>query len=279
MIGRKFSSKHRINVICAPISQEILKVDKVLKDLLIDMEYTTGKKYNYFSKNHFSKRIRQAMILLPVKSLNAKDNKVLDEDIIAFAASVEIVFNSIKFHDDINEDKVDNERSVLSGDLLQSIALQVGLKLFPKNLLLELTNLIEKSCYRRISEELEKNGDKYTDEESYIKSVKIKTGELMGIFVKLGAYLSGTDKNDAEAIMLESCGFNIGMALHIMEDRINSRNEKCGFNGARLIKGFAQDAAKSINSLKESPYKSNLIKLIDYFIDFSQNEITGADIY
>ena len=273
MIDMNLSSKHRINVICAPISKEIQRVDKAIKELLIDMDLITGKKYNYRSKNHITKRIRQAMILLPVKSLNINNDKVLEDKIITFAAAVEIVFNAIRLHDDISE------LSVLSGDMLQTIALLVGLDIFSKDLLLELTKMIEKSCYRRISDELEKSEDKYKDKESYIKSVRNKTGELMGTFVKLGVYLSRINENDTEAIIFKNYGYNIGMALHIMDDTINNRREKLSFEVLPLIKPFAEDAARSVKGLKESPYKNNLLKLTDYFIDFSQNKIARTDIY
>ena len=112
------------------INLEMDKLDKLLLEAIsvIPSEISENIKNFIFAK---SKRIRPSLIFLTAKALNID----VSENVLKLACAVEIIHNATLIHDDIIDNaqkrrgklslnrQIGNNLSVLSGDILLSIAM------------------------------------------------------------------------------------------------------------------------------------------------------------
>lgn len=273
MIDTNVKSKIQMNEITSPISKELAKVNSELKTILNKFNVTSENDIFKLVLKNPDRRIRQAMILLPVKAIGKRNS---DTELFRLCAAAEIVYRAINFHDGVNDSgkisrkitgtkkAIDNSFAVLAGDTLHTLALLVISEIFPESLLLDVIRLIEKTGYMKISDEIQRHI--FESKESYINSLKNRSSEFMGTFALLGAYVSKA--NAEEAAVLEKCSYNLGMAYQIIADHENGKTAFENFDPLPFIKYFAEEAKSAISSFRGSAYKKSLLKLIGYFCSY-----------
>jgi len=143
------------------------------------------------------------------------------------AAAVEFIHTATLLHDDVVDDSelrrgrasanavFGNQASVLVGDFLFSRAFLLMVDTGS----IEVLEILSKAS-AVISEgevlQLQTTNDTGTDEEAYLAVIRAKTAALFAAACRLGAVISGLDRESAEA--LESYGMNLGIAFQLVDD-------------------------------------------------------------
>ena len=271
MFDTSMENKIRINEIAGPISNELAKVNSELKNILSEFDLISEYGILKKSRRNADRLIRHALLLLPVKAMGKSCS---DRELPKLCAASEIIFSAVNLHDQITDSdiasrgkkgnitRVNNSRAVLNGDELQTLALLVISEMFPKNLLLDLTRLIEKSCYMKISEEIQKTI--FKTEAVYTDSLKSRTSEITSTIALLGAYASKASVDETE--ILERLGYNLGMLYGIITDQMNGKTSFEGFDPLACAGQYAKEAENIISGFKKSAYKTSLLKLVKLFV-------------
>lgn len=270
MLDTNIKTKVRMNEIVSPIAKELVKVNSELKNILSEFDLISGYGVIGHVYKNPDRLIRQAMILLPVKAIGKSGS---DKELSKLCAVAEIVYSAVNLHDKINDSdktdgkkagnkkEVDNSHAVLNGDALQTLALLAASEIFPKNLILDITRLIEKSCYMKISEEIQKSV--FGSDESYVNSLKNSAAEFSSVFALLGAYVSKASAD--ETSLLKKCGYNLGMLYRIAVDYKNGRVGSGGISPLISAEHYAKEAESAISGFDGSVYKKSLLKLARLF--------------
>jgi geranylgeranyl pyrophosphate synthase len=283
MFDTIIKSKAAMNEIISPLSLELIKVNSEIKDMV--KEFSKISDYDIIKQLHKNpdRLIRQAMILLPAKAVGEGSS---NKELIRLCAAAEIVYSAMNLHDEISDtDKVygeksnrkkgmDNSHAVLNGDTLQTLALLVASEVFPNSLLQHITKLIEKSCYTKISGEIQNSF--FDSNESYVNSLKNETAEFTSTFALMGAYISKASVDETE--LLKKCGYNLGILYRIITDQKSGRVGFKGFNPLTGVKRYAEEAEKAVSGLKESIYKKSLTKLIGLLSSDIQFNYCGSEM-
>lgn len=287
MFEANIKSKIRINEICHPIMHEIAQIDSEYKKIAGNLASDAGSELYSSVSRIPGKRLRQSLLLLPAMAIlpasageDKKNDNTNNNRLIKVSALSEIAYGAARLHGEIGyaskiknkkskKGIIENDLAVLTGDVMQTLAFLAASDIFPNSLMKEILKQTEKNCYMQISEEIEKM--EYLTKESYLNSIKNKIDVLMGTFTRIAAYLSNADSREQE--IFEKCVLNLGMAYQIMEDRNNESLKHIDFDPLLEIKELIENARSAVMDLKESVYKRSLDRLMDYFIDFSQNKI------
>ena len=284
------------------IKLELEQLDHLLKHEFenCNIEISTDIKEFIISK---SKKLRPSLIFLFAKALNIK----ITDEIYNLACSVELIHNATLIHDDIidNADirrgnislnkKLGNNLSVLSGDLILSIAMK---KLAECNNI-QLIKIFSKALYEMCKGEINQNFslEKIPTLEQYIQKSEAKTAELF----KAGLLSLCILKDIKEKNEIKEFANNFGIAFQIKDDLTNILNTDKSkpaksdiFNGIYtapviflnstfntkeelynkvsndkiaiektklLIHQYSEKAIKAIKFLPNSNYKDEIIKL------------------
>lgn len=224
-----------------------------------------------------SKRIRSVLGILYLKS----QNKEITDEIITVLSAGELIHNASLLHDDVIDEttvrrntttiakKFSPQISILSGDLLVSVAIQKLIKLDNKKI-----NNIFLNCTEAMSRaEIEqyRNKNKIPDFETYLTICKGKTSALFGAILESASILSGLNiekalkfaeifglvfqiQNDLEAKSAET-DFKNG--IHTIKDIIGIEKT------VSLIDNYREEMKKIISEFPENDYKKRLEDLTD----------------
>lgn len=254
MLNTNRISKIHINEIVSPISKELTRVNSELKSILGEFNLVPEFGSLILKQKEADSLVRQAMLLLTVKAMGKTS---IDKELLRLCAATEIIYSAINLHDGIGNSEQEGG-AVLNGDTLHTLGLLVASAIFPKNLLLDITRLIEKSCYRKISEEI--RNPVFESSEHYLESLKTSTSEYTSIFSFLCAYALKSSVSDAA--ILEKCGYSLGMLYQIISDQKAGRVGIEGFSPSNSVRQYTQEAESVISELRGSVYKKKLLKLI-----------------
>lgn len=204
------------------INLELDKFDKLLLKAIsvISPEISKNIKNFIFAK---SKRIRPSLIFLTAKALNID----VSEDILKLSCAVEIIHNATLIHDDIIDNaqkrrgklslnrQIGNNLSVLSGDILLSIAMKELTELNNIEILEVFSLALQKMCTGEINQNSSLNKLPSIDE--YIIKSQNKTAELFCASLEALCIL----KNIKEREKINNFALNFGTAFQIKDDLNN----------------------------------------------------------
>ena len=204
------------------INSELNDLSNNLSDSLdiLPNEISANIKDFIFSK---SKRLRPILIFLISKSLNI----FVSQDILDLATAVEIIHNATLIHDDIIDNakirrgrislnmELGNNLSVLSGDILLSVAMQILSKLNNIQIINLFSSTLQKMCIGEIKQNSSLNIVPSFDD--YIQKSQYKTAELFSASLKSLCLL----KNINEIEQITNFAINFGIAFQINDDLKN----------------------------------------------------------
>ena len=198
---------------------EKLKLDRNPQGLYEPIRYTLALG---------GKRIRPALTLL---ACNLFSNDI--QPAVSPALGLEIFHNFTLLHDDIM-DKADVRRgkptvhkkwnenaAILSGDVMQIIAYQYIADV-PERNLRQVLNVFSQMAVE-ICEgqqfDMEFENCENVQAEEYLNMIRLKTAVLLGTALKIGAWIGGSDDENAE--LLYDFGINIGLAFQLKDDLLD----------------------------------------------------------
>lgn len=171
------------------------------------------------------KRVRPLILLLSARALTNQDRKYID-----LAAVIELIHTATLLHDDVVDSSTlrrghatahyiwGKNASVLVGDYLYSRAFQivVDLKDFDiLNIFARATHLIAEGEIMQ----LVNCNNPDTTEEFYFNVIERKTAKLFEIAAQLGAKISSTSEQHAEA--MREYGLHVGLAYQLIDDALD----------------------------------------------------------
>jgi octaprenyl-diphosphate synthase len=206
------------------VAEELNQMEEVLaKELSSDFPLVDelGK---YVGRNA-GKRLRPAVLFLSAKTIAG-----VSPTHIQAAAAVELIHTATLVHDDILDGATMRRRvaainsrwgpdtAILLGDYLFSRAFTIASPLADgliPSILAQTTNIV---CEGELVQTLQRNNLELK-ENDYLRIISRKTASLWATCPHLGAILSGTNGQEAEA--LKRYGWNLGMAFQIMDDLLD----------------------------------------------------------
>ena len=185
------------------------------------------------------KRLRPQLVLTAAEMFGGDEEKVLPA-----ALAIEVFHNFTLLHDDVMDKaqirrrretvhvRWNDNTAILSGDEMMIEAYKL-LSQVPDNLLPKALNLFNKMA-TEICEgqqyDMEFEGREEVSIEEYIEMIRLKTSVLLATALQLGAYLSGANEQQQEA--LYQYGINIGLAFQIQDDLLDVYGDPTTFGKA-----------------------------------------------
>lgn len=176
------------------------------------------------------KRLRPLLVILSSRLCKYKG-----EADIYLAGIVEFIHTASLLHDDVIDGAErrrgkpvansiwGNEASILVGDYLYSKALQLAVGLKNQRIMDTLSEATTSMSEGQIIELLNINDPDITEEE-YLKMVEAKTAVLISACCRVGAIISGVERDEEEA--LANYGLNLGMAFQLADDVLDYRADE-----------------------------------------------------
>ncbi|MBQ4124200.1 polyprenyl synthetase family protein [bacterium] len=204
------------------IENELKQLDEKLKNSLKSIPKDVSDNiFNFiFSK---SKRIRPSLIFFVANAMKIK----ISDKILNLSAAVEIIHNATLIHDDIIDNantrrgkkslniQLGNNLSVLSGDILLSIAMKLLCELENIEIIKLFSSTLEKMCQGEINQHFSLY--KVPSINEYIEKSKNKTAKLFeAALVALCILESIEQKNN-----IKDFAINYGIAFQIKDDLEN----------------------------------------------------------
>ncbi len=185
------------------------------------------------------KRIRPILCLMAAELYGAD---IRSKQYTSIALAIEIFHNFSLVHDDIMDEaplrrgketvhqKWNRDIAILSGDVMLVQAYDAILKAENENfkdLIAQFNRSAIKVCEGQ-QYDMNFETSKRVNINDYIEMISLKTAELIGCSLKLGAIASNASKRDAE--LLYSFGLNLGLAFQIQDDYLDAfgESEKVG---------------------------------------------------
>ncbi len=185
------------------------------------------------------KRLRPQLVLTAAEMFGGDEEKVLPA-----ALAIEVFHNFTLLHDDVMDKapirrgretvhvRWNDNTAILSGDEMMIEAYKL-LSQVPDNLLPKALSLFNKMA-TEICEgqqyDMEFEGREEVSIEEYIEMIRLKTSVLLATALQLGAYLSGANEQQQEA--LYQYGINIGLAFQIQDDLLDVYGDPATFGKA-----------------------------------------------
>lgn len=175
------------------------------------------------------KRIRPMLTMLSYSLF--KDNP---EDIVPYAAAVEVFHNFTLMHDDIMDkaplrrgkptvhEKWNLSTAILSGDVMLVKVYELFSALEPVMFKAAITAF--NTCATKVCEgqqwDMEFENATEVTEAAYVRMIKSKTAELLGFSAELGGILAGT--SDDSRMLLRDFGIYIGVGFQLRDDLLDA---------------------------------------------------------
>lgn len=263
----------KFNEICIPITKELHQLEIELKRISETLGNSSVKEISDYFFMIPGKRLRPTLTFLSAGSINPNFKTTINRELIQLALAIELIHSASLIHDDIIDGDFirrgqktlnktfGNQMAVLFGDALYARAFTIFLKSLPREFGQIMIDVVEKMCLAEIINAK----DSLPEKEKYFKIIEGKTALLISACCKLGATIAGAGEKEIKS--LEQYGFNLGMAYQLIDDCID--NDPIAIKNSSLKEAleFATNAKLSIKNLEDSPYKKNLIGIIDYLIE------------
>ena len=205
------------------VDNELNKLNLMMLNVLTDKSNNISTEIkNYISRK--SKRLRPVLIFLFSKALGIE----ITDKIYNLACAVELIHNATLIHDDIIDNalirrseislnaKLGNGLSILSGDILLSIALQQLAYCENSNIIDVFSNSLYEMCKGEINQY--SSAGTILSIEDYVKKSEKKTAELFKASLVSLCYLANLNR---QIDNIYSFAKNFGTAFQIKDDLIN----------------------------------------------------------
>ena len=254
------------DLILEPIKGHLASVEKVLTKQItskINLSENIVKHLNLKP----GKRFRPSIVLLSALSINPKITSRyvnIYKDIIAAAASVELLHNASLIHDDI----VDQARlrrgvkpankiwgdhaTVLAGDYLLAKALFLINQCGNANVMSSVTTAASELANGQILDIMISKREVDFNEKIYFQMVNLKTASLISSSSEIGALLANGTRRQIS--LLKTYGVNLGISYQLIDDVLDfiGNSKKMGKNAMEDIKE-GKVTLPVLISLKRSP--------------------------
>lgn len=272
----------RFDEISVPIIKELNQLELELKNVTTKLDDSTlNDIFTYF----FSipgKRLRPMLTFLSAGAINNQLTLSINHSLVQLAVGIELIHSASLIHDDIIDGDLErrgqktlnktfgNKIAVLAGDALYSRAFTI----FSDTLPGEFSQTIGRITEAMSISEILNAKNPFPDRETYLKIIAGKTAVFMSACCSLGGDIVGA--SEKESNILSKYGENLGMAYQILDDYIDG--DPVAMKNVTIEEGlqFAYAAKSSIETLKDSIYKRNLIMLVDYVLDFYSPNVQNA---
>lgn len=272
----------RFDEISVPIIKELNQLELELKNVTTKLDDSTlNDVFTYF----FSipgKRLRPMLTFLSAGAINNQLTSSINHSLVQLAVGIELIHSASLIHDDIIDGDLErrgqktlnktfgNKIAVLAGDALYSRAFTIFSDTLPK----EFSQTIGRVTETMSVSEILNAKNPFPDRETYLKIIAGKTAVFMSSCCSLGGDIVGA--SEKESNILSKYGENLGMAYQILDDYIDG--DPVAMKNVTIEEGlqFAYAAKSSIETLKDSIYKRNLIMLVDYVLDFYSPNVQSA---
>ncbi|KZL91459.1 polyprenyl synthetase family protein [Clostridium magnum] len=272
----------RFDEISIPIKKELTELDLELKVIAAKLDYTTTENIFTYFFSIPGKKLRPTLTFLSAGAINNELTPSIKDKLVKLAAGLELIHSASLIHDDIIDGDLmrrgqktlnkafGNKIAVLAGDALYSRAFTIFSDVLPREFSQAIGRVTESMC---IAEILNANNAS-PDRETYFKIIEGKTAAFMSACCRLGSLIVGA--SEEESNMLSKYGENLGMAYQILDDYIDE--DSTAMKTVTIEEGFqfASAAKSSIDNLKDTVYKKNLIILVDYVLDFYNPKTVNA---
>ncbi len=203
------------------ISKELKMVSALIKENIASKEAMLTEIAEYVIEAG-GKMVRPAVTILSFYSVGGKDV----EDVVRFAASLELIHNATLLHDDINDGGVMRrgrpaaytrygiQNTLVTGDFLFTRAFAIGAKF--ESAIVDIT---AEACVNLAEGEISQRRharDPTVSEEDYLGIIRRKTAGPISAGAKVGAILGGGSLE--EVLALGEYGKNLGIAFQIVDD-------------------------------------------------------------
>ena len=254
------------DLILEPIKGHLASVEKVLTKQItskINLSENIVKHLNLKP----GKRFRPSIVILSALSINPKITSRyvnIYKDIIAAAASVELLHNASLIHDDI----VDQARlrrgvkpankiwgdhaTVLAGDYLLAKALFLINQCGNANVMSSVTTAASELANGQILDIMISKREVDFNEKIYFQMVNLKTASLISSSSEIGALLANGTRRQIS--LLKTYGVNLGISYQLIDDVLDfiGNSKKMGKNAMEDIKE-GKVTLPVLISLKRSP--------------------------
>ena len=223
------------------------------------------------------KRIRPLILLLSAESVGQKG-----EDPLPSAVAIELLHIESLIHDDI----IDHEKArrglspvhirfgyvpaILSADFILAAILNIVSRYRDSCIAQEFASTVRKMCDGELTEHKSADREKMAFDE-YLNIIENKTASLFSASARIGAIVGEGKETEIET--LSNFGRLLGVSYQIKDDITDINSDVATFNlrkiydwtdldtPKKIIIKYSQDAIKSLNPLKDSKAKTQLIDL------------------
>lgn len=255
----------------APIINELNAFEKHIDAFLMTIE---NEKVRLNFQTFFKKRgkyLRPMLLLLSSGAVSGTKNP-FDERLFGLGVILELLHSASLVHDDIVDEDLErrgektinqvfgNKIAVLAGDTLFSYAFREATRHYDKEYTVAITTLALDMC---MSELIQANH--VDDKETYLKVIRGKTAEFMGVACQLGARYAGADEVTIEHMY--QLGLNLGMTYQMIDDRIDKDINALRYLSDDDIRITVDKTRDSIKALPPTKYQGSLSALLDYILE------------
>jgi octaprenyl-diphosphate synthase len=226
----------------APIQRELAQVEEVLRDEL-SSQYPFVDRLAKHGFRLGGKRLRPALVLL-----SATASGQVQQSHFSLAAAVEMIHTATLIHDDVLDEATmrrhletvnalwDNEASVLLGDYLFSLSIQLVSSVDSTFASQCLGRAAKAMCEGELRQVASRGNFELTEEE-YLEIIADKTAALCACCCELGAHFAGAKADVTNA--LTQYGHHLGVAFQIADDILDVQGDE-----AKTGKSLGTDVLK-----------------------------------
>ena len=259
----------------ASIGEELNHIDSIINDAFLLSNAELSEMCTYVVSSG-GKRIRPAMCVLANRACNGTGDKVLD-----VAAAFEIIHNATLIHDDINDNaelrrgrkslhkEYTVSKAIIAGDLMFAI----GFKLIGSSAEEVISTVVTATESMAESEFIQKDFEHTSnvDEDNYMDIIHGKTAMPICTAAKVGAILSGADKEHVDAII--KYALSLGLAFQIIDDILDVEGDPSNTGkavGTDILEG--KPTIPAIIAMNDAKYGKRLKEI------FTRTDITDAEV-
>jgi geranylgeranyl pyrophosphate synthase len=217
----------QLEKIYQPIAEELIAVEKVLKESVEDSPYKSTREISNYLFLNQGKGLRPAMMILAAKATASPHSPFVATELIKIASAVELIHTASLIHDDVIDrallrhnkptinSKYGQDVSIAFGDYLYSIAFRLISASRNMDVLSCIVDAARAMCEGELAQICER-GNPELLKEHYLVIVKKKTSSLFAASCQAGAMVSNCQpgfRND-----LNEYGLNFGIAFQIVDD-------------------------------------------------------------
>ena len=187
------------------------------------------------------KRLRPALLMMAAESFGGESALELSR---RPAAGIEMFHNFTLLHDDVMDcselrrgrptvhSRWDSNTAILSGDAMLTLAYELMADVDNGILreVLSVFNRMALDVYEGQSLDMEFEKQEEVDVDSYIGTIRRKTGALLGASARIGAMIGGASEKDAS--LMYEYGEMLGLAFQIQDDWLDTFGDAATFGKA-----------------------------------------------